>query len=179
MLGTGNVQLTNIQVTGQTTQIADFTISDVPPFLEETYERTVDHEFHVYKPKLSYKPIPSYLVGWDFPLNPGQFAGRSIAAQAVGAGKSYYAWDQTILFQSANSGITAAGTTTGALNLTAAATTNMAMIQYLDQVQAAKILQDEISCNLYANSGHCLWIRCTCYCHTLVYNRIITIHYWF
>lgn len=153
LLGTGNVQLTNIQVTGQTTQIADFTISDVPPFLEETYERTVDHEFHVYKPKLSYKPIPSYLVGWDFPLNPGQFAGRSIAAQAVGAGKSYYAWDQTILFQSANSGITAAGTTTGALNLTAAATTQMAMIQYLDQVQAAKILQDEISCNLYANSA--------------------------
>jgi len=60
--------------------------------------RQIDHLFHYYKPLLAYKPIPSALIGWDFPTNPAQF-GVTGSTGAIGANKSAYAWDQTILFQ--------------------------------------------------------------------------------
>lgn len=109
-------------------------------FLQESVDRQVDHLFHYYKPQLEFKPISSYLVGWDFPLNPAQL-GSSVAAKAVGANKSYYAWDQTILFQTANSGITTSRhSDTNGLLLTAAATGQIGVIQYLGEGQAKSIL---------------------------------------
>lgn len=112
-----------------------------PSFEQDSIERQIDHTFHYYKPLLEYKPISSYLVGWDFPLNPAQPLGYSIAAQAVGANKSYYSWDQTILFQSANSGITVSrAVQTNYLQLLAAVDTKMAVIQYLSDSEAKKIL---------------------------------------
>jgi hypothetical protein len=148
----GNISLSNIQITGQSTPLsAGFEDNPTPPsYQEQSYPRTLDQEFNVYKPELAYKPTPSYLVGWDFPLNPAQFSGRSIAPQAVGANKSYYAWDQTILFQSSNSGITVSNGSSNDLTLTAAVNTQMAVIQYLDQTQARKILNDQICVNLSA-----------------------------
>lgn len=111
-------------------------------FLQQTTARQIDHLFHYYNEPLQYKPIPSYLVGWDFPLNPAQ-RGETIGAQSVGANKSFYGWDQTILFQSVDNGITVArNTATGSMQLTANATTQMAVIQYLDSFQANKILYE-------------------------------------
>jgi len=89
---------------------------------------------------LQAKPISSYLVGWDFPVNPAQF-GASIAPKATGPNKSYYAWDQTIVFQSATSAITISReTTVGAFTLTAGVSTQMAIIQYLDGAEAQQVL---------------------------------------
>lgn len=145
---TGDVTISNLQFTGQENPLVD---SDIMPVYQEiSYERMVDQTFHYYKDQLIEKPIPSYLVGWDFPLNPAQFLGTSVSAQAVGANKSYYAWDQTIAFQSADSGITITRSSDGSLNLAPAATTQMAVIQYLDATQAKKILQHPIAVNLSA-----------------------------
>ncbi len=123
-----------------------------PSFEQDTIERQIDHTFHYYKPPLEYKPIPSYLVGWDFPFNPAQF-GATQAASAIGANKSKYVWDQTIIFQSANSGVGVTRGTAGELVLTAAATTQMAVVQYLGATEARKILNAPICVNVSAKAS--------------------------
>ena len=64
-----------------------------PSFDEDSIERQIDHTFHYYKPQLAYKPIPSLLTAWDFPLNPAQFVGPSLSISNTTAA---YTWDQTI-----------------------------------------------------------------------------------
>lgn len=145
---TGITDISNVQVMGQNVLLpVDFV--EIPA---ETLERQQDHLFHYYKPQLAYKPIPSHLIGWDFPINPSQPLGGSVAAQSVGTNKSYYAWDQTILFQTANSAITVSRTGTGALLLTAAATTQIAVIQYLEGYKVREMLNDALAVNLAALS---------------------------
>lgn len=110
-------------------------------FLQESTPRQIDHLFHYYKPELEYKPIPSYLVGWDFPLNPAQALGPTVAAFATGANKSNYVWDQTIVFQSVNSGLTySRSSTTNGLSITGAIASQFAVIQYLEAAQARELL---------------------------------------
>ena len=104
------------------------------------------------KPHLEYKPIPSYLVGWDFPLNPCQALGVNVAAQAVGANRAYYVADQTILFQTVNSALTMANTKTQ-MNITAAAATSFAMIQYLDGNQVSQLLDGVASVQILATKS--------------------------
>ncbi len=144
---TGGVELSNIQVMGQAEQLPiDFAV--LP---EETIERQIDHLFNYYGPLLIYKQVPSFLIGWDFPLNPTQF-GSSMTPQATGANKSYYIWDQTILFQSATSAFNInRSNNLGGLIIEEAAPSQAAIIQYLDAEQAEKILSQEVSVNLLAN----------------------------
>lgn len=116
---------------------------------QESYARQVDHLFHDYFNPLMMKPISSYLVGWDFPLNPAQLLGRTVGPQATGTNSSYYAWDQTIIFQSANSGVSIGGSN---MTMTAAVNTQVALIQYLSAQQALDIfLQASISGGLSSN----------------------------
>lgn len=145
-----HIQLSSIQFVGTGSTSVEV------PYDETTYNRQIDYLFHYYKPQLEYKPIPSYLVGWDFPLNPAQFAtgsSRAVAATAIGANKSKYVWDQTIIFQSANSGVGVTSGSAGEIVLTAAATTQMALIQYLPQAVARKILNEPISLNIAAKAS--------------------------
>lgn len=145
---TVQIQITSLQVvfTGD----AVVTV----PYDQTTKNRQIDHLFNYYKPKLSYKPMPSYLVGWDFPLNPAQFDGhRTQAATAIGANASKYVWDQTLIFQSANSGVGVSGGSAGEIVLTANNTTQMAIIQYLPAEIARQILNDRISVNVQAKAS--------------------------
>jgi hypothetical protein len=150
---TGIVDITNIQITGQSLPLPSSfdPATDLPAFQQETVERNIDHQFHIFKPQLSYKPIPSYLIGWDFPLNPAQL-GSSIGPLATGANTSFYAWDQTIIFQSVNSGIAVSRGPSGNIQLAASVATQIALIQYLPQIQARKILNDKIAVNIAANA---------------------------
>jgi len=56
---------------------------------QDTVNRQVDHMFNYYKPKLEYKQIPSFLVGWDFPKNPAQELGDIVPIFA-GANQGQY-----------------------------------------------------------------------------------------
>ncbi len=136
----------NVQVVNTATAAAEVT------YQQQTVNEQKAALFNYYNPLLQYKPIPSYLIGWDFYQNPAQFLGTSVAAQSVGANKSYYAWDQTILFQSANSALTVtrSGDGNGAMRITAAVDTQFAMVQYLPQNVARKILNDRIAANVQA-----------------------------
>lgn len=159
-IGTGYVDITIVIPVSAPVQISCVQLcgvsnnAEVVTYLQQPPQRESDHLFNYYSPLLQFKPTASYLVGWDFPLNPAQFF-YSGTALAVGSNKSYYIWDQTILFQSANSGITtAADTQTNGLSLTAAATGQMAVIQYLDgskmkdlMIQAIQGLSVAIRCS--------------------------------
>lgn len=124
---------------------------------QESLPRQIDHLFHYYKPELEFMPIPSYLIGWDFLLNPAQF-GEAIAPNPVGANKSFYAWDQTIVFQSVNSSLTIGREANiGAISIQAAVTGRHALIQYLggkeaDDVFAALVLNG-VSANVVMESS--------------------------
>ena len=123
-------------------------------YQQDSVDRQVDHLFHYYKDKLAQKPIPSYLTGWDFPLNPAQFTGSTVAASAIGANKSKYVWDQTIVYQSADSSIGVTRSAAGDLVLTADVTGQTAIIQYLDATQARRLLSDNIAVNFAASTSN-------------------------
>lgn len=133
----GNYFLTSIQLVAQNDEIEI-------GFEQDTIERQIDHTFHYYKEPLEYKPIPSYLVGWDFILNPAQL-GDTFIPQAIGANKSYYTWDNTIVFQSADSGITVAReATAGLFEMVAATDTQMAVVQYVVGTECQNLLTELI-----------------------------------
>lgn len=132
--------LSNIQVVGLETDEQNVTYD------QTSVNRQIDYMFHYYNPLLQYKPISSYLCGWDFPLNPAQALGSSISAQAIGANKSFYAWDQTIVFQKTDLGVTVSRGSNGELVLTASITgVQPAIIQYLDGATAREMLNSRMS----------------------------------
>lgn len=136
-----DIYITSLQLV---TLSEDATVS----YQQDSIDRQIDHLFHYYKDKLIAKPIPSYLTGWDFTLNPAQFTGSTVPATAIGANKSKYVWDQTIIFQSVDSGIgiTRSATTGGIIATQAAvASGQCAFIQYLPSKQAREILSSECS----------------------------------
>lgn len=135
-------------------------IDDVP-YDEQPVNREGDYLFHTYNPMLQYKPIPSYLIGWDFPMNPAQLLGDTVTAQAVGANKSFYVWDQTIAFQSVDSGISFSRTAMGALRMTFAQNGQAALIQYLEAPTVNKILAQKIAVNAALNTSIADGITCT------------------
>lgn len=143
--GNTTVNITNLQLIGQ--DVADDTIT----YAQVPIERQIDHEFHYYYPQLAYKPIPSYLIAWDFPLNPCQALGPT---GVTSSSASYYVADQTILFQTVASNFTMTKDVLG-LNFTSAAPSTFALIQYLDGSTPVELLQQRMSAILqgFVNTG--------------------------
>lgn len=131
-------------VTVSNFQLVETTDLNIVTYNETSSDRQVDQLFHYYKPQLDFKPIASYLTGWDFPLNPSQFLAKAQAASG-GANTSRYIWDQTIMFQSAASGITVYTDQNTSLGLQAASTSQTAIIQYLSGVEARELLNQKLS----------------------------------
>ena len=148
-LSTTNVsQLTSVQIVALDNNDTNIAFQQTP------VNRQRDQLFHYYDPLLQAKPISSYLIGWDFPYNPAQFLGTSVPAQALGTNTSYYAWDQTIIFQTATSGVTISQSANGAFTATCnAAATQIALIQYLDQATARDLLAGRLSVNMNGTSS--------------------------
>lgn len=132
----------NVQVLPLTSEVEGILFEQTPA------NRQLDQMFNYYKAGLDFKPIPSYLIGWDFGLNPAQFLGHAVGPIASGANTSNYFYDQTIIFQSANSGVSGASGT-DRMALTAAATTQLAIIQYLEADTLAAMLANNLSANIY------------------------------
>ena len=155
----GTVDISNIQLYG-IENIGQLTAPTPVVQPEETIERQMDHLAHYYDPKLAFKPIPSWLVGWDFPLNPTQ-NGSTVSAPAIGANKSQYYWDSTIIFQSANSGIAVTRGTQNGLQLGASATSQAAVIQYIELPSAQQILRNNMAVNMVAGCAAATTIKGT------------------
>jgi len=140
--------ISNVQITGLQSNIQNVTYDQTP------VNRQVDFMFNYYNSLLQYKPISSYLIGWDFAKNPAQALGTAIAASGAGANTSRYVWDQTIVFQSANNGPAISRGTNGALTITATNATQFAVIQYLEAVDARELLNSRNSVNVAAISNN-------------------------
>ncbi len=90
---TGIVDITNIQVVGQS---APLTLPfAIPPYQQQTSEEQSNGLFYYYEPSIILQPKSSILTGWNFGLNPWQFTATTPANVA---GNQYTA-DQTIVIQ--------------------------------------------------------------------------------
>lgn len=149
-VNTATVNISSLQL------VSASSLSNIPGFSQLSTPRQIDHLFHYYKPYLEAKPIQSYLVGWDFPLNPAQFAvagGPGGAATnnmvGIGANKSAYMWDQTIAFQSvANAFQCGRESASGGFFFNALASSRFALVQYLPTAAAKELLTGEMSVKL-------------------------------
>jgi hypothetical protein len=119
-------------------------------YAQDSQERQIDQLYHYYNLPLQFKPIPSYLVGWDFPLNPAQL-GTAFPTTAI---NSIYTWDQTIQFSTAASNLSVSRATTagrGGYQISGAtANTSGAIIQYIDLPTLYDILTNDLSVNVSA-----------------------------
>ncbi len=138
--------ITSVQLVG----VTDINTT-VPDFVQISTPLQKSALFYYWQDPLNYKPIPSYLVGWDFPLNPAQPNGDSgnfSAAPAIANG-SAYAWDQTILFATVASQLSySRDSTTGGLKIATGGATTFAVVQYLPAQQAKELLSQHNTVSL-------------------------------
>jgi hypothetical protein len=142
-------RISNVQAIPLTSNISNVQYDQTP------VNRQIDHLFNYYNSLLQFKPIPSYLVGWDFPLAPFQPLGTAGGPYATGNNSSVYINDTTIVFQSLTSGFTwAQDTSIGGLTLTAAANNvQLAMIQYLPAYTSRDLVFQKICSMVEANTN--------------------------
>lgn len=124
-------------------------------FEQTPVNRQIDELFHYYNPLLQAKPADSYLIGWDFPYNPAQINGDTVGTQDLGANTSYYAWDQTIIYQSVTSAVSISRATDGDMLIQCnVPSAQIAVIQYLDQKTARDLLYNRLSVNMVVTSHY-------------------------
>lgn len=151
--GNITVSITSVQLIGEAPALVEGL-----PYEQITLERQVDHEFHYWQPKLNFKPVPSYTIGWDFAFNPCQELGTTVGVSGAGANTSRYIADQTIAFESVGNVMTYDfGNTvySGLVAATTSTTTQFALIQYLDQTTAREMLfqRNSIKIRAQTNAG--------------------------
>ena len=141
----GDVYLTSVQIVPNSENTA-------LSYAQQTVNRQIDHTFNYYKSKLEYKPIPSALIGWDFPKNPAQW-GATYALGAIGANKSDYVWDQTIIYQNLDDAFTASRSSVGALKVEIEKNaTQIALVQYIETDTARELLLDKMAVHIAAKT---------------------------
>jgi hypothetical protein len=114
---------------------------------QTTLERQVDHMFHYYQPALDFKPIPSLLTGWDFPLNPCQFGSTKTITTTAS-----YIWDQTICKSAVGNVSVTKGSTSGAFIATTSNPNEaIYMLQYLSGSEALETTLSNLSVNIAAD----------------------------
>lgn len=133
---------------GCTVQNASSLVSNV----QETNAQQTNAEFWYYKPQLEYKPIPSYTLGWNWPINPCQELGTTVAAAANAPGLSRYVADETIVFQNVDSAFACTFGNPG-MEITPAADTSFAIIKYFEAAEAANILSTPLCVQLKAGGA--------------------------
>lgn len=117
-------------------------------FLPQPVSRETDHTFNYFQPKINFKPIPSLLTGWDFPLNPAQITVPSSISSTPA-----YVLDQTIMATTAGTANISIDANSKALVCTTVSP-NQAfyMMQYLSGAQAIETTLSNLSVNLSAMS---------------------------
>lgn len=115
---------------------------------QESNPRQIDHLFHYYKPWIFFKEIPSFLTGWDFPLNPAQFGENKTVTTTPS-----YVWDQTIMASAVGSvAVTRVGTSGALRATTTSGNEAFYMLQYLTGAQAVETALSALAVNVVAYS---------------------------
>ncbi len=165
----GSVDISNIQVIGQTTPLDDPTTAPLPSYQQITEERTVDHLFHFYSDSLIRQGKDSLLTGWNFALNPWQFTTTTVTNVATNA----YTADQTIVIQqayvtSATGNNVAVGRGTNANNFAyeikaVTATNQCGIAQYIDPATIrpywGKVMSSLVKAKLVTSNGSTIGLK--------------------
>lgn len=134
-----HIQISSLQLTG--VGAVDIEL----PFIEQSTQVQQSMNSAYYIPKLKFKQIPSLLAGWDFPVNPRQFAAASISISSTAA----YVWDQTIMATSTGFVTATQSSITGGLSIDAGGGgVSFYMLQYLEGSEIKKILGTYLSSNV-------------------------------
>lgn len=123
------------------------TVDDVPGFIQQSTQQQLNGMMWYYEPQLADKPISNYTIGWDFPLNPCQALGTSVAVSGLGNNTIRYIADQTLAFESVGNSLSYAFNFSG-VTATAAVDTQFALVQYLDATTANELLQGNMCVKL-------------------------------
>lgn len=162
---TGYVDIQLILPVGQPTTFSSVQIVSMNvnlgnvPYIQDAPERQQVYALNTYLPSLLYKPTKSFLVGWDFPLNPAQF-GEALNPLPVN-NSSAYAWDQTIVYSSGNNAVKYSRAPSGAFRLSGLVASSVAVIQYISQRQAREILNQSVSVMVAATTDNATPIAST------------------
>jgi hypothetical protein len=145
---TGVSRLTSIQLSYSVNDP-----SDTVKYAQVPVNRQRDMLAHIYQYNALNKPIPSYLVGWDFPYNPAQL-GEILGPFADGPQTSRYVWDQTIIFQESNNGYSVERDDLGGLKIISEVNqSQFALVQYIERKQARDLLSGDMSLFIKARTS--------------------------
>lgn len=148
------VQISCIQLSG----VADNT--EVVSYLQQTTEREADHLFNYWQPQLNYKPIPSLLTAWDFPLNPRQFGDTATITTTPA-----YIFDQTIACCNTGTVSVVSSGTLNDLSITiGSANQSFYLLQYLSADESYLMIQSRLAAfiNAFGTTGG-VSIKCKVY----------------
>ena len=102
-------------------------------------------------PRLEKRREGSYLVGWDFPLNPAQFGGFATPPSSNGTitATAAYLWDQTIAVRrTADVSVIRSALTDGIEFTTSTSDEIFYVMQYLDGTQVKEMFYNRLSVNV-------------------------------
>lgn len=153
----------NCDLTLTSMQLISGDTGEAHPYEQTTIERQKDQTFHYYDPQLKYKPIPSLLTAWDFPLNPFQFG----VLGSLSTTPTYIA-DQTIAATASGSMAWSRISYTGSPSFTSS-TNNQAFFiqQYLSGAQAFEMTLSKLAVYLNVYQVTHPGVKCKVY---LYYN---------
>lgn len=149
-----SLQISNVQIVTSPENIGSVA------YIQDSWNKQVSMLYSYYNSGLQFKPTKSFLVGWDFPLNPAQINGDSGTIPA-GANRSAYAWDQTIIYSGTSGAVSYSRAPSGALRVTAGADVKLALVQYLPAAEARKILNQPVSAMVSALTDDSLGVPAT------------------
>lgn len=122
-------------------------LTTVPNELDSS-NRNLDYQSNYYIPRLNAKTLSSYLIGWDFPVNPYQFGGAPVSPITTNA----YTCDQTIILPAAANTVNVTRETgSGALQLSFTGSNQaFGVMQYLSGDLVNDLLAKKLSINVFA-----------------------------
>jgi hypothetical protein len=141
---TSHVRISSIQLIASFTP---FVPANPLPYDLNSSNRNETHQADYYIPRLNHKQISSYLIGWDFPLNPFQFG----ISGTLGTSTAYIA-DQTIACSTSSGGVSyALDPVTNGLNFVSTdANGAFYILQYLTGDIVERLLGNNLSSNVFA-----------------------------
>lgn len=140
-----------LQTSFRISSINIFPSNSVPDTILPTFDstnRNLDYQSNYYTPRLVAKAAPSYLIGWDFPLNPFQIAQSGSITSTYG-----YIADQTIAGLVSGSVGTLAyqrDSVTNGLSLNSTGGATFFILQYLSGATVKEMIGKKLSVNLRA-----------------------------
>ncbi|MHA2407919.1 MAG: hypothetical protein ACXACA_06075, partial [Candidatus Ranarchaeia archaeon] len=142
-----HVQVSQVQVYPSLGAATNFVPDDL-----SSSNREQAYQGDYYIPEVIQKPVESFLVGWDFPLNPRQFVDNTSTIESTLNASNAYILDQTIAQKTATGGLTITrdvDSVTGGMRISKTGVGGSFYVaQYVDPLVAKKIVSNRLSVNV-------------------------------